>query len=49
MFLFDPLERFFPGKETQPVVKGRQIEFLSTNVSEHNVGGLPREQAAKNV
>ena len=39
----------FSGKWTQPVVKFRQMEFLSTNVSEHNVGGLPREQAAENV
>ena len=25
------------------------MEFLSTNVSKHSVGGLPREQAASNV
>ena len=25
------------------------MEFLSTYVSEHNVGGLPREQSAENV
>ena len=39
----------FSGKYTQPVIKDRQMEFLSTNVSEHNVGRLPREQAAENV
>ena len=39
----------FSAKWTQPVVKFRQMEFLSTNVSEHNVGGLPCEQAAENV
>ena len=39
----------FSGKWTQPVVKFRQMKFLSTNVSEDNVGGLPREQAAENV
>ena len=32
-----------------PVVKGRQMEFLSADVSEHITGGLPREQAAENV
>ena len=25
------------------------MEFLSTDASEHNVGGLPREQSAENV
>ena len=38
------------GKYIRPVVKGRQIEFVSTKyVSEQNVGGLPREKAAENV
>ena len=44
-----PIGTIFSGKYIRPVVNGRQMEFVSTNVSEHNVGGLPRDQAAEDV